>query len=353
MRAVLAGILALVAAGCSAVGQPAPFTNAATPSASGPAVRAVAQDLTVPWGVDFLPGGDALVAQRPGRIVRVAASGVVSEVGSVPGVRAVGEGGLLGLAVSPRFATDHLVYVYFTSAGDNRIVRMTYQDGRLGEPQVLVSGMPAGTFHDGGRLVFGPDGMLYAGTGEAGQRQLAQRLDSLGGKILRMTPDGQPAPGNPFPGSLVYSFGHRNVQGLAFDSRGRLWASEFGQDTWDELNLIRQGGNYGWPVAEGRAGRPEYVDPLAQWRTSEASPSGIAIVNDVVWMAALRGEGLWRIPLRGDQVDPPQALFTGTYGRLRTALRALDGSLWLTTSNTDGRGRPRRHDDQILQFTPS
>jgi glucose/arabinose dehydrogenase len=353
MRAVLAGILALLAASCSAVGQPAPFTNAASPSAPGPAVRAVAQDLTVPWGVDFLPGGDVLVAERPGRIVRVATSGEVSEVGSVPGVRAVGEGGLLGLVVSPRFATDHLVYVYFTSAGDNRIVRMTYQDGRLGEPRVLVSGIPAGTFHDGGRLVFGPDGMLYAGTGEAGQRQLAQRLDSLGGKILRMTPDGQPAPGNPFPGSLVYSFGHRNVQGLAFDSRGRLWASEFGQDTWDELNLIRPGGNYGWPVVEGRAGRPEYIDPLAQWRTSEASPSGIAIINDVVWMAALRGERLWRIPLRDDQVDPPQALFTGTYGRLRTALRAPDGSLWLTTSNTDGRGNPRSHDDKILQLTPN
>jgi glucose/arabinose dehydrogenase len=309
----------------------------------------VAEGLRVPWGVALLPGGGALVAERDtARILLISSTGRISTAGTVPGVDPAGEGGLLGLAVSPHLAGDHLIYAYFTADRDNRIVRMTYRNNRLGPPQVIADGIPKGPIHNGGRLAFGPDGMLYAGTGESGRRGLAQDRSSLGGKILRMTPEGRPAPGNPF-GSLVYSYGHRNVQGLAFDSRGRLWASEFGQDTWDELNLIRRGANYGWPVVEGVGHRAGFVDPVAEWHTDDASPSGLTIVNDVAYMAALKGSRLWQIPLAGEQARTPRAFFTHTYGRLRTVLAAPGGMLWLTTSNTDGRGQPHPGDDRILR----
>ncbi len=324
-----------------------------TPAVSEPKVSGIiAQGLQAPWGLAFLPEGDALVSERDsGRIVRITTSGQVSPVGTVPGVAAAGEGGLLGLAVSPRFRQDRALYAYFTAASDNRIVRMNYQDGRLGKPQAIVTGIPKSNIHNGGRLAFGPDDMLYAGTGEAGQPGLSQDTRSLGGKILRMTPEGRPAPGNPFPNSLVYSYGHRNVQGLAFDSAGRLWAAEFGQNTWDELNLIRAGGNYGWPRAEGKAGGEGYVDPLVQWSTDDASPSGIAIADDVVYMAGLRGARLWRVPIDGNRAGDPKAFFSNDYGRLRTVALAPDGSLWLITSNTDGRGAPKPGDDKILRLT--
>jgi aldose sugar dehydrogenase len=343
----------------SAPGTP---TEPAAPAKGGAKVTAtVATGLGTPWGVAVLPDDDLLVASRDtGTIVRVAPdTGRKTPVGTVPGVSAGGEGGLLGLAVTPDFATDRLVYAYFTTDSDNRIVRMRYDPAkptgeRLGAPDTLLRGIPHGTIHNGGRIAFGPDGMLYAGTGESGRSGLAQDRESLGGKVLRMTPDGQPAPGNPFAGSPVYSYGHRNVQGLAWDTAGRLWASEFGQNTWDELNSIRPGANYGWPEVEGRAGRSGYVDPVAQWRTDEASPSGIAYAKGSVWMASLRGERLWRVPLAGTSAAAePQEFFTGKYGRLRTVVLDDDGSLLLTTSNTDGRGDPRSGDDRVLRLTVS
>jgi glucose/arabinose dehydrogenase len=277
-------------------------------------------------------------------------------VGSVPGVAPGGEGGLLGLALSPSYAVDHEVYAYFTTASDNRIARMLYDEkkpagSQLGAPDTLFKGIPKGTIHNGGRIAFGPDKMLYAGAGETGERGLAQDKKSLAGKILRMTPDGQPAPGNPEADSVVYTYGHRNVQGLAWDDRNRLWASEFGQDTWDELNLIEPGKNYGWPVVEGKAAKAGYVDPVEQWHTSDASPSGIAIVQGSVWMAALRGERLWRIPLNGaEPAAQPQSFLDGKYGRLRTVVAAGGDRLWLVTNNTDSRGTPKPGDDRILQL---
>ncbi|MGH3343646.1 MAG: PQQ-dependent sugar dehydrogenase [Carbonactinosporaceae bacterium] len=328
------------------VSPPPSATTVPTPRVQGD----VATGLDVPWGLDFLPGGDALIAERDtGRVIRVTRFGAVREAGRVPGVLAAGESGLLGLAVSPGFASDQLIFVYYTTGEDNRIARLTYQSGRLGRPEPIVTGIPSGPIHDGGRLEFGPDGMLYASTGESGDAELAQDLESLGGKILRLTPSGNPAPDNPFGDSLVYSYGHRNVEGLAFDSAGRLWASEFGESTSDELNLIRPGGNYGWPRVEGRSGGDEYTDPVAQWTPGEASPSGVAVAGDVVYMAALRGERLWQMPIRGAGVGRPAGLFTGEYGRLRTVEVAPDGALWLTTSNLDGRGSPRAGDDRILR----
>jgi glucose/arabinose dehydrogenase len=311
----------------------------------------IARDLRIPWGIDFLPAGDALVTERDTRrILRVTPQGQVAAVGEIPEAEGGGEGGLLGVAVSPRFATDSLVYVYFSTPTENRIERMTFDGSMLGPRQPLVTGIPSATVHDGGALEFGPDGMLYAGTGDATNQAFAQDPASLAGKVLRMTPDGGPAPGNPFPNSIVYSLGHRNIQGLAFDSNDRLWATEFGANTWDELNLIRPGGNYGWPQVEGRGGG-QFVQPAAQWPVADASPSGMAIVDDVIYMAALRGQRLWRIPITGDGVGEPMASLQGEHGRLRGVGQAGDGSLWVTTSNLDGRGTAAPGDDRILRVT--
>ncbi len=221
---------------------------------------------------------------------------------------------------------------------------------QLGAPDTIFRGIPKGFVHNGGRIEFGPDKMLYAGTGESGDTSLSQDKDSTGGKILRLTPEGEPAPGNPFPDSPVYSYGHRNVQGLAWDSEQRLFAAEFGQDTWDELNAIKPGGNYGWPEAEGKSDATGYVDPLAQWGTDEASPSGVAYAEGSVWMAGLKGQRLWRVPLKGTEASAdPQAFLEGEYGRLRTVVAAGGDKLWVTTSNTDGRGNPKDGDDRILE----
>ncbi|WP_214409553.1 PQQ-dependent sugar dehydrogenase [Sphaerisporangium fuscum] len=310
--------------------------------------RTLVEGLAVPWGMAFLPGGDALVTERDSaRLLRVTPAGKASEVGVVQGASPSGEGGLLGVAVSPRFGRDHHVFVYFTSASDNRIVRYRY-DGGLTDPVTIVSGIPKGNIHNGGRLAFGPDGHLYASTGETGERSLAQDKNSLAGKILRMTQDGKPAPGNPF-GTLVWTYGHRNVQGMAWDPQGRMYASEFGQDTWDEVNRIQKGHNYGWPEVEGFGGDGRYTDPLLTWRTSEASPSGMAYADGSLWVAALRGRRLWQVPLTGDgRVGKPVPWFEDRYGRLRAVATSPKGGLYLGTSNKDGRGDPKPGDDHIL-----
>ncbi|MFF0408969.1 PQQ-dependent sugar dehydrogenase [Kitasatospora sp. NPDC004745] len=333
-----------------------------SPTAGGPVVRAtVADGLPVPWGLALLPDGDLLVSERDaGRIVLVAAAGgATTEAGTVPGVTAGGEGGLLGIATSPDFAADHLLYAYHSTATDNRIVRLRYDPeqpagARLGAPDVLLAGIPRGPRHNGGRIAFGPDGLLYATTGDSGTPALAQDKGSLGGKILRLTPDGAPAPGNPFPDSPVYSYGHRNVEGIAWDDGGRLWATEFGEDTWDELNLIRPGGDYGWPAVEGVGHDPAYLDPVVEWHPADASPSGLAYADGALWVAALRGTRLWRVPITGDRLaGPPQGFLDGDYGRLRTVVADRDGSLLLATDNTDGRGEPRPGDDRVLRLSPS
>ncbi len=330
----------------------AAFTPALRPSVD----KAVARNLDAPWGMAFISSTRALIAERDsGRIKRLDGKGGARVVGRVSGVVAAGEGGLLGLAVPANFRTSRWVYAYFTSATDNRIVRMKFNKGKLGKADVVLKGIPKGFIHNGGRIVFGPDGMLYAGTGEAGNRPLSQNSKSLGGKILRMTPSGGIPSNNPNRNSYVYSKGHRNVQGLAFDGAGRLFSAEFGQKTWDELNLIKPGRNYGWPTVEGRSSDSRFVNPVAQWHTDKASPSGIAIVKGTVFMAGLRGARLWRIQigdLKSDGIPRSRSedFFVGKFGRLRTVTAAPDGSLWLTTSNTDGRGRPGSSDDRVLRI---
>ena len=363
-------LLAAALAGCSAsesrpsVATETPAQARPTPSRSVPpnAVMlpvhpvgdpvVIASGLDAPWSILRLPAG-TLISERDTALVReLLPDGSLRDAAEVPGVRPGGEGGLLGLAFLADAAAPGgtgWVYAYFTAADDNEIVRMPLSGTPgglgLGSAEPVLSGIPKAGNHDGGRLGFGPDGLLYATAGDAGNTANAQDLGSLGGKILRMTPTGQVPAGNPF-GTLVYSFGHRNPQGIAWDSRGRLWASEFGQNTWDELNLIVPGGNYGWPVVEGAAGNPDYRDPAEQWRTSEASPSGLAIVNDTLFLAALRGERIWRIdPSTGET----SAWFVNSFGRLRDVVSGPDGTLWFVSNNTDGRGDPSPGDDRLYQ----
>jgi glucose/arabinose dehydrogenase len=356
-RTFLAAVAAIgvgAVAGCKGTGEPIAHGPASVPTsrASSRVEPRVARDvvaggLNVPWGIAFLPDGRALVAQRDvGSVVVVdpKASGDdrVQPFGDVRGAigRAGGEGGLLGLALDPQDETS--LFAYVTTSADDRVVRLDIGDGKVGTSEPILTGIPVGERHHGGRIAFGPDDHLYVGTGEAGRPELAQDPDSLGGKILRLTRDGEVE---------WWSRGHRNVEGLAFDADGRLWACEFGHRRFDELNLIERGANYGWPEVEGDADDDRFVRPKVTWPTAECSPSGLAITRSTAFVAALRGERLWEIPLAGERVGRPRAHFVGAYGRLRTVVPAPDGSLWLTTSNTDGRGTARNGDDRILRVT--
>ncbi|MFB9315432.1 PQQ-dependent sugar dehydrogenase [Nocardioides plantarum] len=382
---VSAGLVAGLVSGCSddSAGEANPDTRTGGAASDGPGdpddpdaeelrTTEIATGLETPWGLAPLVGGGLLIGSRDsGDILLVPPGGAEPPrvVGSVDGVRAEGESGLLGLALADDQDT---LYAYRTGDTENGIVAMTWDGSRLGAPEEVVSGIPGGaSFHQGGGLVVGPDDLLYVGTGDNGVPDDAQDPDSLSGKVLRFTLDGEPAPDNP-SGTAVLSLGHRNVEGLVFDADDRLWAAEFGQDRYDELNLVVPGGNYGWPEVEGTGGGDEYVDPKAVWSTDDASPSGIAWWDGSLWLAGLRGETLWEVapgpsdapaPRSGDDPDPvasvaavdvedPVAHFRARYGRIRNAVSTADGSvLWVVTSNTDGRGNPDEDDDRLLAVT--
>ncbi|MGO4534668.1 PQQ-dependent sugar dehydrogenase [Leifsonia sp. 2MCAF36] len=315
--------------------------------------------LDAPWSVVPLAGGSALISERDaGRVRERLQGGGFRDVGTVPGVVHLWEGGLLGLAVPSGSAPTQL-YAYLTTADDNRVVRMplTGAPGSygIGAPTPVVTGIPKAANHDGGRIAFGPDGMLYITAGDASNPANAQDVSSLGGKVLRVTPDGRVPADNPFPGSPVWTYGHRNPQGIGWDARGTMWASEFGQNTWDELNIIRAGSNYGWPEVEGIGGDPKYTDPVYQWPTAQASPSGLAVVGDTVFLAALRGQRLWTAwPKAGAAPVTVAPFFDGDFGRLRDVV-AVGDRIWLLTNNTDGRGSPRAGDDRLIEvpLTPA
>lgn len=339
--------------------QPGPATpSPAAPSSAAPSPppdtsppRDLATGLDVPWEVARLPDGRMLITERETAAIKVRApSGEVTELGTVPGVRANGEGGLLGLAPSPDFAADRTVFVYYSTRGDNRVARIALDGDRLGRPEVILDGIPTAGNHNGGRIAFGPDRLLYVATGDASDSGNAQDRDSLAGKILRIAPDGSVPAGNPF-GTPVWSLGHRNVQGLAWASDGTLYASEFGQKTYDELNVITPGANYGWPEVEGAGHRPGLTDPIAQWGTDESSPSGITVdAGGDVWLAALKGERVWRVRIGPDHTaTSSESLLRDTYGRVRQVVATEDGRLLVLTNNTS-RGTPREGDDRLVSI---
>ncbi len=329
-----------------AAGNLSPHSNeiTATPSGGTPSVptpgtvTTILDGTDVPWGLAFLPDGSALVTERETfAVYRLTESGSRTNLGKVPGAQNTGgEGGVLGIEVSPTFADDHYVFIYHTAAGGNQLVRAKLDGNTLTGWQVLLSNVPKSRYHNGGRLRFSPDGRyLFISTGDAQNGDHAQNMNTNAGKILRIHPDGSIPADNPFPGKAIWSYGHRNVQGLAFDAQGRLWASEFGNSRQDEVNLIRKAGNYGWPTCEGTIGTcVNTIPPKKTWSTSTASPSGLAIIGDHVFVATTVGQRIYRLRIdEAANLTDQQTYFQGTYGRLRTIEVDHEGDIWLTTTS--------------------
>jgi glucose/arabinose dehydrogenase len=358
-------------------GRPQKVSDVFIPDVKGIRVEPWVKDLVIPWSLVFLDGDRALVSERPGRIRLIEKGKLREEPYAVLEVAALGEGGLMGLALHPDFPEKPYIYAMHTyeKGGDffNRVIRFK-DTGKKGVfDRTILDGIPGGRVHDGGRIGFGPDGMLYITTGETFEAELAQDLDSLGGKILRVTPEGKIPDDNPFKGSPIYSYGHRNPQGIAWQPEtGRMFESEHGPSgefarfANDEINIIVKGGNYGWPKVIGASGSKNYVDPLIVWKEA-TPPSGITfygggMLKDFrgdLFVATLRSEALIRIrpDPKGEKVEYIERWFakdpdSGKYGRLRDVVEGPDGALYFLTSNRDGRGSPRPGDDKIYRIVP-
>lgn len=318
-------------------------------------ISVVATGLQIPWGIAFLPDGDMLVTERPGRVVRI---GSDRKTYPVDGVRHAGEGGLLGIALHPDFASNNRVYLYMTTAEgglQNKIERYTFANDQLTYERDILAGIPAANNHDGGRIAFGPDGKLYATTGDAQNEPLSQDTQSLAGKILRVNDDGSVPSDNPF-GNAVWSYGHRNPQGLAWDDSGQLWATEHGRSGagsgYDEVNRIAKGGNYGWPEVQGDETRDGMIPPVIHSGASSTwAPASLAFLNGALFFGGLRGETLYEVNAEGAPVLRPY--LQNMYGRIREVTVGPDGFLYFTTSNRDGRGRVKEGDDRIVRADPS
>jgi glucose/arabinose dehydrogenase len=359
---VLSVAMTALLSGCEDDQAPQPNAGAA-----GLQVETVAGGLVAPWALAFAPDGRTFLTERPGR-VRVLVDGALrpEPVAEIADVAAQGEAGLLGLALDPDFATNHRLYLYYTyregSGLRNRVVSYIERDNRLSERTVILDEIPGSGVHDGGRIAFGPDGKLYVTTGDATQQAAAQDQSSLAGKILRINGDGSIPSDNPFSGSPVYSFGHRNVQGLAWHPEtGRLYATEHGPTGNDEVNLIEAGQNYGWPQAQGEQHPPPFRAPIAVYNPAIA-PSGatwysgnaVPQMRGSLLFATLRGTHLHRIALAPDDasgVSTDERLFDGEYGRIRDVVQGPDGALYILTNNRDGRGSPQQGDDRVLRVT--
>ncbi len=388
-------IMALFLTGACNLGVPDPVVGPATPEVSvrfvpeppGYRLESWIAGLEVPWSLVFLPDGRALVSERPGRIrlirddkladepytaFEVASGGTADLIGSFLSVFRDGEGGLMGLAVHPDFPRSPYIYAMHTYSGPtgvrNRIIRLSDEGNHGRFDRVMFDGLPGWTFHNGGRIGFGPDGMLYVATGETFEAELAQDLSSPAGKILRLTPDGDVPADNPIPNSPVYSYGHRNPHGLAWEPRsGALFASEhgptgeFGLSAYDEINLIRAGGNYGWPRAVGAPGLAAFIDPVFVWTAHAVPPAGLAFHRGDLFVATLGEGALVRLELAADEggyaVAGVEHWFArgandAVLGRLRDVVEGPDGALYILTSNRDGRGDPRPDDDHIWRLEP-
>ncbi len=316
-----------------------------------PQTTILAQDLDTPWALAFLPDKSILVTERAGRVQRLEPNGTLTLLATLPS-KEVGEGGLLGVALDPQFEQNHFVYFYYTYAGTtdtlNRVVRMIYQNNTLTDEEIIVDAIPGNSNHNGGRIKFGPDGLLYIATGDAENPSQAQDTSTLGGKILRITREGK---------AEVFSYGHRNVQGLTWDNQGNLWATEHGrsgvQSGLDELNLIEKGKNYGWPTIQGNETRSGMETAIRNSGSTTWAPAGIASLNNSLFFGGLRGQTLYQVVLQGNQVTEMKEHFKNQFGRIREVIVGPDGMLYITTSNRDGRGTPNSFDDKIIRINSS
>ncbi len=319
---------------------------------NAPAITTYVSNQRIIWAMTFLPDGRMVFTQREGAVNIVEANGEVKEILSVT-VHAAGESGLHGIAVDPNFTENNYIYLYYTYRGSgedtlNRVSRYVFENEVLGNEQILVDGIPGASTHDGGRIKFGPDSFLYIATGDAQAPSSAQDKNSLAGKILRVTRDGEPAEGNPF-GTQVYSYGHRNPQGLTWDDEGKLWATEHGPSTRDELNLIESGMNYGWPDITGDATSSDTRSPITQSGNSTWAPAGAAFFGDSIFFAGLRGSALYEYNRTDNQLTTH---LQDSLGRIRDVVVGPDGFMYVATSNRDGRGVPTSVDDRIFRINP-
>lgn len=321
-------------------------------------IEVIADNLRIPWEVVFLPDGEMLVSERSGTIQRI---GKENQTYKIENVEHIGEGGLLGMALHPKFEENHFIYIYFTTKTNsglrNRVERYRFEENRFSEKTIIVDNIPAGEDHNGGRVAFGPDGYLYITTGDSGQSNLAQDINFLAGKILRVKDDGAIPSDNPF-GNAVYSFGHRNPQGLAWDDEERLWATEHGRSGvlsgFDELNLIEKGKNYGWPIIQGDEIKENMESPVAHSGPSTTwAPSGAAFWRGSIFFGGLRGESLYEAKIKDGGKVFLKAHFRQEFGRIRAVVLGPDNYLYITTSNTDGRGTPRANDDKVIRINPN
>ncbi len=320
-------------------------------------IEIIAENLQIPWEIAFLPDGDLLVTERPGMLNRI---GKERRVYTIEGVEHISEGGLLGMALHPRFSENQWIYLYLTTrSGDsliNRVERYRFERDRLTEKTTIIDNIPGAAYHDGGRIAFGSDDYLYVTTGDAGKSNLAQNIKSLAGKILRIGDNGSIPSDNPF-GNAVWSYGHRNSQGLTWDDEGRLWATEHGRSGilsgLDELNIIEKGKNYGWPVIQGDETKAGMESPIVQSGSDETwAPAGIAFLDGSLFFGGLRGESLYAAKIMEDRKVSLKSHFRQEFGRIRAVVLGPNNYLYITTSNTDGRGDPHSGDDKIIRINP-
>lgn len=326
-----------------------------SPTKAQTSPEVIADNLQIPWSLVFLPDKSILFTERPGRVRLISSTNLLQESPAfvVKDVKTIGEGGLLGLVIHPNFAKNHYLYLYYTYSGnedqtENKVVRYTYTNGVFSNEKVIVDKIPGSANHNGGRLKFGPDGFLYITTGDSQNPSLAQDKASLAGKILRVTDDGKNAPGNPF-GNLIYSYGHRNPQGLAWDSEGRLWSTEHGSSAGDEVNLIKIGKNYGWPTITKSETKAGMETPTLNSGSDTWAPSGLVYQKPYLYFAGLRSSNLFRLGTNTMKLD---VLLKGKYGRLRDVTVGPDGFLYITTSNMDGRALTHLDGDKIIRIDP-
>lgn len=331
--------------------------NSSSPTASTQQTKIIAENLDVPWAIDFLPNDQIIFTQRSGAISVIDTNGDISPIANID-INNVGEGGLLGIAVDPDFNNNNYIYTYYTysSSGENtlnKVSRFTLENNQLINEKVLVDNIAGASNHDGGRIKFGPDGYLYITTGDAQVPSRSQDINSLSGKILRVTKDGTAAPGNPFK-TRIYSWGHRNPQGIAWDNNGNLWSTEHGrsgiESGLDELNLIKAGVNYGWPTIEGNETKSGMETAIINSGANDTwAPAGLTYLNGKFYFGGLRGSALYEY---NPETKKLNEYFKNELGRIREVIVGPNNLLYITTSNKDGRGDPKSGDDKIIQVNP-